>query len=305
MTGVLAPAGVSVQELPITFDCEGSQLVGMVHLPAEIRGRGLLCLVAGGPQYRGGFCRMQLKLARELAVLGIPVMRFDYRGLGDSEGEFPGFTGTTQDISAALQAFAQHAPGLREVVFWGGCDAASATMINAWRFPQVTGVVVANPWVHSQDSGDAVAVQHFSRRMRDADFWLKLVRLQYNPLPAAMTLLRAGIKRAGAAVGIAGDKSAAAQDDPDLPFQTRMRIGLSRFQGDMLLLMSGRSLLSQEFDHLVETDPAWQAAMRAPRHVVRHDLPEGDQAFSTQDTREEVDRITRLWMQDPHAKLAP
>ena len=288
-------------ELPITFDCEGAQLLGMLHLPRQIRGRGMLSIVAGGPQYRGGVGRMQVQMARALAAAGVPVMRFDYRGLGDSEGKFNGFTGVTADIGAAIAAFCQHAPGLREMVLWGGCDAASATLINAWRFPEVTGIVVGNPWVHSEHTGDLAAVKHFRKRLRDKDFWLKVLRLRYNPVPALGSLARAASRKLTG--GLRPVSSAAQNDDPSLPFQERMRIGLARFKGDVLMLMSGRSLASKEFDELVAAHPAWQQAMRSPRLLVRHDIAEADQAFSGVDVRAEVVDATRRWMLDPRAPL--
>ncbi len=292
---------MSAREIPVVFDCEGSELVGMVHLPAQVSGRGMLSIVAGGPQYRGGVCRMQVQMARHLAGAGIPVMRFDYRGLGDSEGSFRGFQDVAADLGAAIQAFRAQVPGLQEVVLWGGCDAASAVLINAWRYPEVTGVVLGNPWVHNPGTGDAVAVQHYGQRMRDKDFWLKVLRLQYNPLPALATLLRRTWTRlAGSGSGTAGS----VVDAPDAPFVPRMRHGLQQFKGDVLFLMSGRSLLSREFDALMATDAAWQQAARSPRLVARHDIPEGDQAFSTLDTRTEVNRVTRQWMLDARALAA-
>lgn len=289
---------MSTREIPVTFDCEGAELLGMVHLPDQPQARGMLSIVAGGPQYRGGVCRMQVQMARHLAAAGVPVMRFDYRGLGDSEGEFRGFQDVEADIRAALACFRRQAPGLREVVLWGGCDGASAVLINGWKFPEVAGLVLGNPWVHNAATSDVVEIKHYGQRMRDPQFWLKVLRLQYNPLPALATLLRGSTARLARALG-GGTAAAAAADDPSTPFVPRMRTGLQRFRGDVLLLMSGKSLLSQEFDELLQGDAAWQQAARAPRRMVRHDIPEGDQAFSTMDTRAEVNAVTLQWLLDP------
>jgi exosortase A-associated hydrolase 1 len=297
---------VNVREIPVVFDCQGETLVGMVHLPGQPRSRGLLSIVAGGPQYRGGVGRLQVQLARELAAHGVPVMRFDYRGLGDSEGCFRGFQDVADDLQAALNEFRHQAPGVQEVVLWGGCDAASAVLINAWRYPEVTGVIAGNPFARSEETASTTVVKHhYRKRLRDKDFWLKVLRLQYNPLPALGVLWQAAVQRLVGPGGPAPtDDEAAFNQDPGKPFVQRMRIGLSRFRGDLLFLMSGRSLVTKEFDELVATRPAWQAAMKAPRHLARHDMPDADQTYSSMASRREVIEVARRWMFDPRAPLS-
>lgn len=297
---------MNFREIPLVFDCQGSRLIGMAHVPDTIRTRGMLSVVAGGPQYRGGVCRMQVQMARALAQTGVPVMRFDYRGMGDSEGSFRGFQDVEADLSSAIQAFQQRVPGLNEIVLWGGCDAASAILINAWKFPAVTGMVVGNPWVHSDDTGDVVAIKHYSRRLHDRDFWLKLVRLQYNPLPAIATVARGALLRLRSLTAQhPAPAETAASDDLLAPHLDRMRNGLARYEGDLLLLMSGRSLVSKEFDELVASQPGWQQALRSQRHFVRHDMPDADQAFSSVASRAEAIAVTGSWMLDRHAMLTP
>lgn len=294
------PVHMASTEVPVVFDCQGSRLVGVVHVPAQPRARGLLCVVAGGPQYRGGLARVQVRLARRLAAEGVPVMRFDYRGLGDSEGRFRGFPDVEADIGAALQVFLQQVPAMREVALWGGCDASSASLINGWKFPPVTGLLLGNPWVHSEETSDQVAVAHYRQRLRDKDFWLKLLRGGYNPLPALATLLRRSRARLWRRLtGAQGSAPVAERDDPALPFQQRMCIGLSRFRGDVLMVMSGRSLVSMEFDQLVSQSPAWQRALGGPGNLVRVDLPEADQAYSNIASQREIIELVTRWMCTP------
>lgn len=287
----------------MVFDCDGSELVGVIHLPEQVRSRGMLSIVAGGPQYRGGVGRLQVQMARQLAAAGVPVMRFDYRGLGDGEGAFRGFQDVQADLRAALATFREHVPDVREFVLWGGCDAAAAIMINAHKLPGVTGIITGNPWVHTDETGDAVIVKHhYRKRMKDADFWLKVLRLEYNPLPAMATLTRSAMRRMRPRPQVTRDASTRL-DDPSQPFVPRMLVGLSRFKGDMLLLMSGRSLVSKEFDELVASQPDWQAALRAKNSFARHDMPDSDQTYSSIASRREVIEVTRRWMLDPRSPL--
>ncbi|MDX1657109.1 MAG: hydrolase 1, exosortase A system-associated, partial [Candidatus Competibacteraceae bacterium] len=118
--------------MAFTFPCRGAQLPGIPHPGAPGAPRGLL-VVVGGPQYRVGSHRQFVLLARYLAAAGVPVLRFDYRGMGDGEGPAVDFTAIGPDIRAALEAFFAHSPGLEEVVLWGLCDAVPAIAAYAHR----------------------------------------------------------------------------------------------------------------------------------------------------------------------------
>ena len=112
---------------PVVFNCEGVLLHGMLHEGAPSATTGVLVIV-GGPQYRVGSHRQFVLLGRALAERGYPVLRFDYRGLGDSDGEPHTFETIDADIRAAIDAFTRLRPGLERVVVWGLCDAASAAL---------------------------------------------------------------------------------------------------------------------------------------------------------------------------------
>ena len=102
-------------ERALVFDCEGESLVGILSgagLPAV---RGVL-IVVGGPQYRVGSHRQFALLARHLAEHGVPTLRFDYRGMGDSDGEVRTFEGVGADIRCAIDRFFDNVPGLKDVV---------------------------------------------------------------------------------------------------------------------------------------------------------------------------------------------
>ena len=133
----------------LRFNCNGSGLVGIVEVPERPLPRGVL-VVTGGPQYRVGSHRQFTMLARSLSQRGLPVMRFDRRGMGDSEGEPRGFERIDDDIRAAMKEFFMQMPELREVVIWGLCDAAAAAALYVATDERVCGLVLFNPWVRTQ-----------------------------------------------------------------------------------------------------------------------------------------------------------
>ena len=110
-------------------------------------------------------------LARELARAGIPAFRFDYRGMGDSEGEPRTFETIDGDLGAAVHAL-QRETGVARVVFWGLCDGASAALMFAADEPRIAGIVAVNPWARSPRGETSVRLKHYYlKRLFSGDFW--------------------------------------------------------------------------------------------------------------------------------------
>lgn len=277
---------MNVEEIPLAFDCREETLIGIVHRPESPSPRGVLTLVAGGPQYRAGCCRQLVYLARDLGAHGIPVMRFDHRGLGDGAGAFLDFEHVGEDLAAAIAAFRRAVPELREIVLWGGCNAASGILIHAPLFPEVTGLILSNPYAHSEATQAVVVRKHYLRRLGEPAFWGKVFRLRFNPLP----LLRAALGRVFSRL-----RPRRAGPGAPRPFLERMLQGFSAFRGRILLVMSGQSLTSEEFDVLVARSPAWKKAYQSAS-LTRVDLARADQAFSTIEARNELIDAARAWL---------
>ena len=146
---------MNFEERALSFSCHDSCLYGILSLPEKIFSRGVL-IVVGGPQYRVGSHRQFALLARDLAAHGVPVMRFDYRGMGDSEGEVRSFENIDDDLEVAINKFFKEVPSLKDLVIWGLCDAASAALFYAYQDKRVTGLALLNPWVRT-DKGIAKA----------------------------------------------------------------------------------------------------------------------------------------------------
>lgn len=164
----------ATREEALVFEVEGTPLVGVLHRPAAPCRRGVL-LVVGGPQYRVGSHRQFILLARALALSGTPVLRFDYRGMGDSGGAERGFERVEADIRAAMDTFAATIPEMQEVVLWGLCDAAAACSFYAHKDRRVAGLVILNPWVRTdQGIARAYLTRYYAARLFDADLWRKL-----------------------------------------------------------------------------------------------------------------------------------
>lgn len=281
-----------LEERALTFDCGGERLYGILSLPARgaSASRGVL-VVVGGPQYRAGSHRQFTLLARDLARDGVPVLRFDYRGMGDSEGAIRPFDEVEDDLRAAIDAFMAAAPDLREVVLWGLCDAASAIGMYATRDPRVAGLVLLNPWVRTEDGLARATLRHYYRaRLRDPAFWKQLLRggLDWRrSLASLLALLR---KARGTPAPAAASGATVAASLPE-----RMRTGLQEFRGQVLLVISGADLTAREFCDLADADRAWQGVLAPPR-VTRRQIDDADHTFSRRAWRDQVARWTAQWL---------
>jgi exosortase A-associated hydrolase 1 len=279
------------------FPCEGASLYGIVSVPETTAARGVL-IVVGGPQYRSGSHRQFMLLAGDLAARGIPVMRFDYRGMGDSEGEPRTFEDVGDDIGAAIDRFFVEVPVMKEVVIWGLCDAASAALFYAHHDSRVRGLVLLNPWVRTDEGIAKAYLKHYYlSRLLEPDLWKKILSGRFEYLAAAQSVMGMCAKVLGAGPNkpSAGETAAQHRADPKSTLPERMFEGLEKFKGHVLIVMSGNDLTAKEFLDLVGSSRKWKKLLSASR-VQRRDLAEANHTFAQRDWRNQVASWTNDWI---------
>jgi exosortase A-associated hydrolase 2 len=136
-----------MNETPLFFSNDNQRLFGILHN-------------AGAAQKKYGwvFChpfaeeklwahRVYVSMARELAKKSYPVLRFDYRGYGDSEGRFEDYTIDDQlaDIDCAISTLMEKAPGLQSVGLIGLRYGATLAALAAERNRFVSRLVLWDP----------------------------------------------------------------------------------------------------------------------------------------------------------------
>ncbi|MBB3223838.1 hydrolase 1, exosortase A system-associated [Pseudoduganella umbonata] len=291
-------------EQALTFPCAGEWLTAILSPTAAPARRGVL-IVVGGPQYRAGSHRQFALLARALAAQGIPAMRFDYRGMGDSTGPARDFEDVDADLRAAIDRFMAAVPGLQEVVIWGLCDAASAALFYAQHDRRVSGLVLLNPWARTPDGLARATLKHYYvERLLQPALWKKIASGQFEfgkALRSFTGLLRASRGSTAESPALpasipAAEVSSSVPAKPASPnLHARMQAGWQGFSGPILLIISGADLTAQEFLDMVKASRQWRKLLAASR-VQQRTLPAADHTFSRREWRDQVAAWTAAWV---------
>jgi exosortase A-associated hydrolase 1 len=204
----------------IRFACGEDMLSGSIDGGA--RPVGLLC-VTGGSQIRTGPHRMLHQIAARVGSAGYPAMRYDRRGVGDSDGADPGYLESGPDLAAAAAAFRSALPELTAIVGFGVCDGATTLALHG-QHANLSGLALANPWLveaTDDEPAPAAARAHYRERFLSPRAWRDVLTGKVDLLGAAKSLL--------GAVAAPEDKSLATQVAGALaPFAGKLTLILAR-----------------------------------------------------------------------------
>lgn len=276
---------MTYNEQTFVFECAGDRLIGIATRPERPIETGVIIIV-GGPQYRAGSHRQFTLLARQLATQGIASFRFDYRGMGDSEGKMRNFEAIDADIRTAIDAFIVRSSGIKRVVLWGLCDAASAALYYGHTDLRVKSMVLLNPWVHTSAGAARARLKHYYlSRLLSKAFWTKLLSGKVR-ISASVNDLSTSVRSINPASTNAPD----ATTDPrhgSTGYIDRMLLGMKQFRGEFQFILSGQDLTAQEFISLTKSNKKWHEALSCC-HSSMEILGEANHTFSSNNWRDQV-----------------
>jgi exosortase A-associated hydrolase 1 len=296
------------REIPVTFACDGERLYGVVHQPAQQSKLGVL-IVHGRPATRVGKHRLFVLLARAWASAGYPVMRFDYRGTGDSGGEVITIEETSQDLGSAIDAFIAKVPGLQRVALWGLCGGAADALLYAPRDPRVAGTVMVNPWTYDARVRSFVKLRHAGfvrlRRLLGLNQWIRRIRgytqssspdVDTIEVPQFTDADPAGAPDLSQTEGSAAlAKAYQSYRAPDM--SKRMAASLEKFKGRVLVILGGGDVGSRTFKVTTSMSPRWRRLLSEQRVRVM-DLPEANHSLMRPQWREQAAAWTLAWLKE-------
>jgi len=229
-------------EQPVVFSSGGQQVVGMWHDPVnpETTPAPAVVLLHGFTGHKGEAHRLFVEMARALAQVGIGALRFDFRGSGDSEGDFKDMTimGEVADARAAV-AFARSRPGVDSVrigilgLSMGGTVAAFL----AGEDSGLRAVTLWNPVAYPRRSAERRSTPETDRQMSEWGV------VDYNGWAVGAALLKelpgldplSAIQQCAAPVYIVlGDQDTAVPNSDGLAFEQAVQSAKGRAQVDIL-----------------------------------------------------------------------
>lgn len=133
-------------ERSITFGESGGLIGTLLEVGVDVRTKANVGFIFfnAGIVHRVGVHRMNVLLARRLALQGIPSIRFDLAGVGDSAragGQHPYNEQAVMDIQAALDALGE-AAGVSRFVLYGMCSGAVHSYAAALADKRVVGMAM-------------------------------------------------------------------------------------------------------------------------------------------------------------------
>lgn len=160
----------STNEKMFFFESNGSRLFGVLHVPIEERNKKpygwIFC--SAFAEERGFSQRLMVEWARVLCKEGYFVLRFDYRGYGDSDGNFEEFTVENyfDDLENAIIEFQKRA----SVPVGGLCGlrlGASIATIGAHRFVPNARLILWEPIISGEKYADQLLRFVMAKEMSD------------------------------------------------------------------------------------------------------------------------------------------
>ncbi len=280
-------------EQNIRLEVKGYHLFGILSEPNKKASRAVI-IVVGGPQYRVGSHRQFILLARHLARQGVLVLRFDYSGMGYSEGFAKKFYEIDEDLRAAVDFIACENIQIKNICVWGLCDAASAIAFSAHTDDRIKGIVLLNPWIRDEASHSKAILKNYYRdRLFSPDVWKQLLRSPAKIFRAVASIAKITLKvlksRSSSFAPVQADHISIAEREQNIA--AAVLKGMSHFKGQICLILSGKDLVADEFKQLLE-DREWLENDENRRKTRVVHVNEADHTFSSKNLRSKVENVT-------------
>lgn len=303
----------------VTFDNKnGARLFGTLHTPELANPRlPAVVLFSAGVKMRMGPNRLYVPLTEMLTSLGYTVFRFDYYGLGDSEGELQEtmladvYNGIevgrhVDDARSALEWLRTHC-GFERFVVGGLCGGAITALLTAQRDVRVEALLSLGMTVTLSNKG-ALPGAHLTRATLDSrrrgyykkllqpGAWARLLTFKsdYSVIWAAMKRLVVPGRPTPPASST--DKQQLGNANPLFPAAYLEFLGRG---GRVLMLFSEKDRTLSEYVEKFEEPFARQVQPFAAQ-IHKHVVPNANHVMSLPEWQREMVDVSRSWLSRLH-----
>ena len=305
------------KQTPVTFvNRQGLTLFGVLEEPAGAPSTDIaVLLLSPGVKMRVGPQGLYRRISRELVALGLPVLRFDFYGLGDSEGALPEEllrdvynhieVGRFVDDTVDAMDWMQKTRGTKRFLLSGLCGGAITALLAGERDSRVAGLFgIGLTAVLASRAADASKYMTegqvkdwrgaYARKLLNPKAWYRLLTLQSdNRLIGRIVgqAFRQYVLRQSAAPPPAAPP---ADDNANPRFPSAFFRMLSS-KRPMLLVFGGSDRLQWEFEEKFVARHRERLASMPPFYQV-HVVPDANHVLSTDAWQREMLDVTRTWL---------
>ena len=165
-----------ITEEPVSFLSNQQKLQGVLTMPAG-QFRGVVVFSHGWSGNRCGPAGLLTETSRIIAGEGYAVLRFDFAGRGESQGE--GLQSTllsmADDLTAATQLIKART-GLRQVLYLGLCSGGNVVVGALKRLPEAKALILLSVYPFSDGDAFSRDLNRFFHFLKV--YWFKAIRLQ-------------------------------------------------------------------------------------------------------------------------------
>ncbi len=316
---------MAVDVKAVTFaNRDGKKLFGTLHVPISLeQDRPLIVLLSPGVKMRVGPHRLYNRMTDHFNALGFAVFKFDFVGLGDSEGELDrdllaevyndietgAFVNDSIDALDWLEKTYQYA----SFVLGGLCGGAITALLTAQADDRAKGILSlgmtttlamgARERSKHASQGELAALRRgYLKRALNIESWMRLLSLQSDFGTIFRSFKQAIVKKKVAAQPMNPEDSNSQSNSN--PLFAPAFFGVARSQRPILLIFSGSDRLYWEFEEKFAQPYANQLAEVSNGYEL-HVIEGANHVFSFREWEQAMLQVAESWLTSSFAAAQP
>jgi pimeloyl-ACP methyl ester carboxylesterase len=304
----------------------GMTLFGTLHVPAKpVTELPAVLLLSPGVKMRVGPGRLYVPLTDRLTDMGYTVLRFDFYGLGDSEGDLPETmladvynnieVGRYVDDTQSAMQWLTTNHGFERFILGGLCGGAITALLTADKEASVDALLSIGMTV-TLASNAATPAKYLTRKELDVrrslyfrtllrpKSWLRFLTFQSEYGVIWRSMLRLVFKNDSAAASgqSVGSDSTEEQRGNSNPLFAPAFLGFLRRGGRALMLFSEKDRLYAEYEEKFVLPFAQELQPFLPQ-LEQHVILDANHVLSSTEAKTAMVTIVGKWMRDIHSEL--